>query len=751
VKSIRALLVLCVAAWLVPAATAQPSNTIVRFHFYRGATVIGDVDVEMFDQDKPVTVSNFLHYVRSGAYHNLLVNRVKTNFVLQAGGLWTASPLSSSVFSAALTPDYGAITNEFSVGQLLSNTAGTIAMARLGGVTNSASSEWFFNLTDNSTSLDNVDGGFTVFGRVINTANPLGALDYFNHPSPTLQFLHFGGYYGDLPISNPRHNCSSLANCPRYNELFHIKISILPINDTKPPTLIVTSPAQNARVTSSPLTVEGTATDDQNVTSVSYSINGSRLSITPGGSNWTFTTDIAPGTNHLYVSSVDSAGQRSAPVQRTFFYSYWEPLHYTNVGSGTVSGATNGQSFEIGRFLTLTAKPAPGYLFAGWTGSFTYSPATARFPMFSNAKLTATFVPDPFPELKGTWSGLFFNPITPSQPEGAITFSVSGKGRLSGKVNILGRTLPFSGSLDPFGEANVLIAAASVAPAFNVPPDWYLRFKLDDTNRTETVFGPSDGTGFPYIWNQDPFHGFGSRLSVNKVRPGTLANPSAFAGKYTLAIDGGDPMTQPAGTSYGAVTVNPTGTARFVGSLADGTPFTQSAPVAANGQWPFHSGLYGGRGAMSGWVGFDFNNPSSDLQGAMRWRKIAPQPGKPYPNGFRFAPALTGSRYTAPPANDRVLTGLTDGVLALTGPNLSDSGLTNNVSLMPNNTVVNRDPSTNKLSFTLTKPSGLFGGTVRPERESRVVTYKGTVLQKQGYGVGYYLSTNFSGRVYLGR
>src|SRR5688500_13831307 len=58
------------------------------------------------------------------------------------------------------------LVSEYAVGSPRSNVYGTIAMARLPGVTNSASSEWFFNLGNNSF-LDGVDGGFTVFGRVV--------------------------------------------------------------------------------------------------------------------------------------------------------------------------------------------------------------------------------------------------------------------------------------------------------------------------------------------------------------------------------------------------------------------------------------------------------------------------------------------------------------------------------------------------------------------------------------------------------
>lgn len=124
-------------------------------------TSVGDMELELYDEDKPVTVSNFLKYATSGLFNNLLLQRWEPNFVIQAGQYWvdTNDPAINVV------PVYGTITNEFSVGKPYLNTAGTIAMARVGGQTNSASSQWFLNLT-NSPHLDKTDGGFTVFGHV---------------------------------------------------------------------------------------------------------------------------------------------------------------------------------------------------------------------------------------------------------------------------------------------------------------------------------------------------------------------------------------------------------------------------------------------------------------------------------------------------------------------------------------------------------------------------------------------------------
>ena len=158
------------AAWfsvfLLAAGGFARAGTLAQFR-----TVFGDIDVELFDQDKPATVRNFIRYVQSGRYRDLILHRCDPAFVLQGGGIIvTERGTTNSDF--AYVPTFAAITNEFSVGTTFSNVFGTLAMARVGGQTNSATSQWFFNLT-NSPFLDMVDGGFTVFGRMIRGTNVL--------------------------------------------------------------------------------------------------------------------------------------------------------------------------------------------------------------------------------------------------------------------------------------------------------------------------------------------------------------------------------------------------------------------------------------------------------------------------------------------------------------------------------------------------------------------------------------------------
>ena len=122
---------------------------------------MGQFCIELFDTQTPVTTANFLQYIDSGAYTNGIFHRSVPGFVIQGGGFKIVDGTSGKSLAAVNT--FSPIVNEFKI----SNTRGTVAMAKLGSDPNSATSQWFVNLADNSANLDHQNGGFTVFGRVL--------------------------------------------------------------------------------------------------------------------------------------------------------------------------------------------------------------------------------------------------------------------------------------------------------------------------------------------------------------------------------------------------------------------------------------------------------------------------------------------------------------------------------------------------------------------------------------------------------
>ena len=166
---------LCCALWLASLAWGR-AGTLAQFR-----TFAGDIEVKLYDQDKPLTVRNFIQYVQSGAYQNEFAHRLVPHFVLQGGG-FTITGRGTTNSQIVDVPARPAIPNEFGVGRPFSNVYGTIAMAKLGGDTNSATSQWFFNLANN-TFLDAADTNdlFVVFGHVVAGTNVLNLLNTFQN------------------------------------------------------------------------------------------------------------------------------------------------------------------------------------------------------------------------------------------------------------------------------------------------------------------------------------------------------------------------------------------------------------------------------------------------------------------------------------------------------------------------------------------------------------------------------------------
>ena len=124
----------------------------------RVITTNGTFDIILFPFSTPQTVDNFLDYTDAGEYDNMFFHRSPLNFVVQGGGYkhTTAGGFTGvNKFARVLPNEPG-----------LSNLEGTVAMAKSPNLPNSASSEWFVNVGNNASNLDNQNGGFTVFGRV---------------------------------------------------------------------------------------------------------------------------------------------------------------------------------------------------------------------------------------------------------------------------------------------------------------------------------------------------------------------------------------------------------------------------------------------------------------------------------------------------------------------------------------------------------------------------------------------------------
>ncbi len=223
-----------VAAFSALITVPSRAGTLAQFR-----TPYGDIEVELYDKEKPVTVQNFKNLVQSGAYLYTFFHRIVPGFVVQGGGFFAYNPFSTNAVAPAwgnlgVVPSFGKISNEFGIGPRLSNTNGTIAMAKEGGNPDSASTQWFFNLGNNSTNLDNQNGGFTVFGHVV--SDPNGVLPFFNSTSYGTGIVNLGWWYPNDYLATNLFTTLPVTYAgfvpPAWSALAYVDISLLSVKIT---------------------------------------------------------------------------------------------------------------------------------------------------------------------------------------------------------------------------------------------------------------------------------------------------------------------------------------------------------------------------------------------------------------------------------------------------------------------------------------------------------------------------------------
>jgi cyclophilin family peptidyl-prolyl cis-trans isomerase len=189
----RFLVIMVLAALVVPALVrpaiaadqTEPPATppaATNPQLVKVSTNVGDFIIELQPDRAPLTVANFLRYVREGYYAGTLIHRVVANFVIQGGG--------HDATDFKLKPVHEPVVNESGNG--LQNKRGTVGLAR-GELPHSGNAQLYVNLVDNP-DLDPLPTrwGYAVFGHVVQGMDvvdrmgvtPTGAMGPFKSDAP---------------------------------------------------------------------------------------------------------------------------------------------------------------------------------------------------------------------------------------------------------------------------------------------------------------------------------------------------------------------------------------------------------------------------------------------------------------------------------------------------------------------------------------------------------------------------------------
>lgn len=792
----KLLLLACIAPAILCATNtfaATTGNTIVRFQIRHGQVIWGNVDVELFDSTKPITVSNFLYYVRSGAFDRSILHRVVPGFIVQGGQYAIQNPyVDSAANYLTRIPEGPSIPSEATNTPVIPNTFGTLAMALSTSGSNStpdvssATTSWFFNTTDNTTDLPE----YTVFGKVKGGSKFLKYFNTIGEDNGLINMFSLNYLFSTCDLltidSETDVGLATLPvfyfyfDCPYYSDLFNVQISIIKSTedgaDSVAPKIKITYPTPSTVITSDSITVTGTAIETVALDSVRVYIGSNPpVAATIAGTTWSAPlASVAAGTNTILVEATDGAGNRVTATSRFFFQVPW-PITIPDPagnGRGRTSGVTNGQQLDIGRLYKITATPDPGNVFMGWLSApDTYVSFDQDYTFSILTNLTTDFVlyaqfdTNQFPYVEGTYNGLFVNAITAErQSSGSITLTLNDKGAYSAKMLINGYTIPFTGAFNTRGTNSATFFDKPGFPGFTrvnmgidlISPDNQIRgfvtnfttysisnlvaTNLVFTNLTVTNIVETNITVTTFVtnlWTAD--------LVLDRMVFNAKTNSAPQAGIYTVIFpsDSSSP-SGPAGDGYGTVTLSTAGAIKFAGVLPDGTKVVQKATLSGDGHWPLYVPLYKTNGLLVSWINFS-RQPTTDFSGLFNWFNQA-HPSKYFAGGFTNEATALGSRFTKPDATNQLLY-LTNATVGFTNGNLA-ADFANSVVIDPKGKVVNQDANT--LTFGISSGNGLFTGSATPPAGGTPIKFKGAILQKGTNASGFFLGTNASGRVYLG-
>jgi len=483
--------------------------------------------------------------------------------------------------------------------------------------------------------------------------------------------------------------------------------------DTVGPVLVVVSPKANAAITTTTVSLETTVTDlISGVASVSASVNGGSAVSVPvnaaviaGTSYKTNLSGLSNGKNKITLTATDKAGNASTA----------SVIVDLSIADGTAVGAYNG-------------------LFTANAEEDTKLSAYVNGPVLNH-------------------NGLLHLDVTKGQ-------------RFSGTVNMAGTKLSFKGLFLEDGSA-VFGDGASASTTLELVKKsgtddlslGFLSLQLDAANKKITGTLESDPDELPQVTFASA--SADQALYADKVNP----VPSNFLGSdgkgnYTAVFaskggtNNGYAVTKyPQGNGFATVNISKAGVVKVVGKLADGTAITYSNALSKTNTFPLYAELYTNKGFITGTIGFDTDQATTDATGAdLQWFRPSGFAGTGnYLAGWKkgIAVDFAASRYV-PPVTPKTVFQI-DGASATSVNNvvIETDGLLadtlNEGSISAANVVTVAAPLTGgarEMKVAFVPATGLLGAvSFKYGPGAAPVTVSGVVLQKSNSASGYFLYT----------
>jgi hypothetical protein len=428
------------------------------------------------------------------------------------------------------------------------------------------------------------------------------------------------------------------------------------------------------------------------------------------------------------LASDGSATQDEFRLNDTVINSQMHPTIGSDA-AGRFLAAWTGYTGTAGSFdLFSKTYTAPGYSSPGATNSYA-APVTDPFLNNTIASAPPTLntptppvATDTNPVVIATYSGLFYETNGINVPSaGAMTMAVGKGGLFTARIISGGKTWSTTGRFGSSGDALARVARGNSRS---------LNLFLHQGN------GLISGTITDGQWSAN---------LLAYANGYSKTNSAPQAGSFMLDVPGAAfSALSPGGDSYGPIKIDSLGNVQWVGSLADGSKFTQKSAISAQGLWPVYVSLYGGQGLVMGWVQLT----NSSVAGQLVWIKPSGMAGKYYPAGFTNEITVSGVSLGSLKSSQGGSVKLTSGNrnLMFLGGGLS-SGLSVPIHIDTNGRVTSL--GTTKVNLTISSTTGLFRGAVVDPRTGKNLQFQGAIYDDWDVGLGYFLNPAQSGQALI--
>jgi hypothetical protein len=341
--------------------------------------------------------------------------------------------------------------------------------------------------------------------------------------------------------------------------------------------------------------------------------------------------------------------------------------------------------------------------------------------------LTANFVTNSFLGAAGIYNGLFYDVTNGAAAESAgllQSLTVGTNGTYSGKLYIGGTNYSIRGSFDLAGDAACQVPRTNGLGLLSLA--MHLNWDITPPQITGTVQGTNGGAWMAELTNEPA----GSNL------------PSA---EYTMLMPPGPgaPTNSPAGYGYALIT-NHLGAVTVTGALADGAAFSQNIAESQNLRLPFYaapytSGLFT-NGLLLGWLDLSGGAPA----GSLTWIRPAAAGGL-FPKGYTNAVTVQSSAWTNFSSSAKGILWLNEQLdvsgAFLAAPLVFDVA----INYTNSNLEVLAGGPTNSLSGSINAKTGFLNITFGNGNGTNTTAGTGAILQNNGRGGGYLITSTNTG------